>query len=177
MALMIIAIFSIHPSFPATHEGQYTSFKELAHKHMPRTFTPGRTSSTGGIDPRDLRLSNPWLLEDELDESQAGSGGALLNMDHQAGDRTACPPAHPCHHGSGRRTGVYRLQPGGRRHQRRPSQAAWCQEAPSAPALQGSAGISPGRSGVQHQPDGEARFRDARVDGLPLRRGPGNDLG
>ena len=69
------------------------------------------------------------------------------------------------------------LQPGWGRHQRRPCQAAPCQGPHPAlpyrdlpPALQ-----TVWDSGAS--PSGEAGLSDAGPDGLPLRGGPGHDLG
>ena len=69
------------------------------------------------------------------------------------------------------------LQPGGGRHQRRPCQATPCQGLPPCPALQGPARSAPDGLGLRSQPIGEAGLSDAGIDGLPLRRGPGYNLG
>ena len=86
----------------------------------PRTPPPGETSSAArsGSQPlRPTRLPLSWRLEGERDHSQARDTDTHAHLDRQAGDRQARPAAHPLRHGPGRRHGVRRLQPGGRRYQ------------------------------------------------------------
>ena len=140
-----------------------------AHSREPAFLEEPQTQSAVGIDPSDLRLSEAWRSEGERDRPQAGGRSTRPHLDHQGRDRKACPTTHSLRHRPGHLPGIRRLQPCRGRHQRRPRQAASHQESPSRSPVPEPAGSSPSRSVVHCQPVGQAGFRDAGVDGLPLR--------